>query len=561
MTILPQLVQSIKPQLDGAHSTQQAQSRLRSALMAVAFRLAQQRGLPTMALTDAAEIELPSLATVDAQALGQLYTALMPHRREQGSYYTPPALAQRVMDQTLSARPLNAHIRILDPAMGSGDFLIAAGEALTAHGLSKWEAAACLHGVDIDPLAVELAAISIWLWAAEPNTTHLDLPSRLTQADFLLDNTHEPTSTDYVVGNPPFISVFTRHSTEAKAYRQQLKERYQTARGSFDLTVPFVEASVRVCKPDGRVGLVLPNKLLAASYAQTLREWLQTEAQIALLEDASTDGDFDAAVYPIVAVIEKAQRKDMLLQVQRGARRTAYPQADLALLPGNSWSGVFDDQWEQAKQCLENTVPLGEVTQINAGLTVGEAYDLKPYIFEHNASTQNNVAQLLTTGVIQRYQSLWASQPVRFLKGVYQQPLVPLSALPARRREQATQPKLVIAGLGQRPRVLLDQGGGLASVSTVIITQSDWPIEALYVLLNSDRVAWLYRVMYGALALSGGYLRFGKRELIQFPIPDTPADDPRLLRLVDLHHTVIEANEGHQAIEQIVDTLYGLSQR
>jgi Eco57I restriction-modification methylase/N-6 DNA Methylase len=110
-------------------------------------------------------------------------------RRETGSYYTPDPVVQHIAVETLD--PLIAgkneaeilKLKIVDPAMGSGHFLVAAVEYLALaiatsadepRELDEEDLATikrrvvehCIWGVDINPLAVELAKLSLWLATA-----------------------------------------------------------------------------------------------------------------------------------------------------------------------------------------------------------------------------------------------------------------------------------------------------------------------------------------------------------------------------------------------------------
>jgi hypothetical protein len=112
-------------------------------------------------------------------------------RKTTGTFYTPRAIADALVAETLEplveGRTADAilELRVLDPAMGSGAFLVAAGRFL----LSAWEralieqgaaaesdvsdtdrvatsrriASQCLFGVDRNPMAVQLAQLSLWL--------------------------------------------------------------------------------------------------------------------------------------------------------------------------------------------------------------------------------------------------------------------------------------------------------------------------------------------------------------------------------------------------------------
>lgn len=125
-----------------------------------------------------------------------LETASGNERKTTGSYYTPTSLIESLLDSALEPvikqasaqdNPEEAllELNICDPACGSGHFLIAA-----AHRLAKRLAGVrtgdeepgpdavrkalrdvigrCIYGVDVNPMAVELCKVSLWLEALEP---------------------------------------------------------------------------------------------------------------------------------------------------------------------------------------------------------------------------------------------------------------------------------------------------------------------------------------------------------------------------------------------------------
>jgi hypothetical protein len=135
---------------------------------------------------------------------GAVALARTGRRKDTGTFYTPRAMTEYLVRRTLaplvrgrSPERLLA-LRIVDPAMGSGAFLVAAcrylaaayEDALVAEGaLSRAEitpadragfrrvvAQRCLYGVDLNPTAVQLARLSLWLCtlAADRPLTFLD---------------------------------------------------------------------------------------------------------------------------------------------------------------------------------------------------------------------------------------------------------------------------------------------------------------------------------------------------------------------------------------------------
>lgn len=110
-----------------------------------------------------------------------LTTAKHSARRSAGSYYTPDALVQAVLDGALTpvieqrASTRLTKLAIVDPACGTGYFLLAAARRLQRALPSPSPATLrrilrdCVFGVDVDPLAIALCKLCLWLEAATPS--------------------------------------------------------------------------------------------------------------------------------------------------------------------------------------------------------------------------------------------------------------------------------------------------------------------------------------------------------------------------------------------------------
>ncbi|MBX5457245.1 MAG: N-6 DNA methylase [Thermogemmatispora sp.] len=128
-------------------------------------------------------------------APGSIYLAPSSGRKSSGSYSTPPALISYLVQRTLAPLVRSCQraeevlaLRVVDPAMGTGAFLVAACDYLARAcacfpdtvsapeqaGLAeslpyrRLVAERCLYGVDLDELAVELARLSLWLFTGQP---------------------------------------------------------------------------------------------------------------------------------------------------------------------------------------------------------------------------------------------------------------------------------------------------------------------------------------------------------------------------------------------------------
>jgi len=141
-------------------------------------------------------------------------------RKTTGSYYTPDSLVQLLLDSalepvianTIAKNPGNAAeallgLSIVDPACGSGHFLLAAARRLAAH-VARLQANGtpsaaeyrhalrqvvghCIFGVDLNPMAVELCKVGLWMEAVEPGLPLTFLNSHIQQGNALLGTTPE----------------------------------------------------------------------------------------------------------------------------------------------------------------------------------------------------------------------------------------------------------------------------------------------------------------------------------------------------------------------------------
>lgn len=136
-------------------------------------------------------------------------------RKLTGSYYTPDELVQELLDSALepvvtarlAAQPDQPErallsISVIDPACGSGHFLLAAARRLATHlarvrsggtpGAEEYRHALrdvvthCIHGVDRNPMALELARMALWLEAYTPERALGFLDHHLVCGDALL---------------------------------------------------------------------------------------------------------------------------------------------------------------------------------------------------------------------------------------------------------------------------------------------------------------------------------------------------------------------------------------
>ncbi|MFD8332944.1 Eco57I restriction-modification methylase domain-containing protein [Streptomyces solisilvae] len=218
------------PGLGGLFDDAPADAPLRGLSLTNEHLLAAVRHLAVVRDTEAARWRTVDYRTMDAEELGAIYESLLAlvpkysitkrtfelvirpgnERKKTGSYYTPSCLVDVLLDSTLDpvideaqkrgeqkaaqAEQLDAtetvvgellSLTVCDPACGSGHFLVAAARRIAKrvaavrdhtpeptpesvrHALHE-VIERCVYGVDLNPMAVELAKVSLWMEALEP---------------------------------------------------------------------------------------------------------------------------------------------------------------------------------------------------------------------------------------------------------------------------------------------------------------------------------------------------------------------------------------------------------
>ena len=340
---------------------------------------------------------------------------------------------------------------------------------------------------------------------------------------------------DAIVGNPPYVNIrllTQTHGPELKAY---YRDRFQCARGAYDLFVIFLERMLELMRDGGRGGAIVPNKLATLDYAQNCRQLFQETTCLEQITDVTECRLFaDANVYPYLLIwrkelpsdqqqiqVRRVMTIDDLSPQERDDQTGSRALFQSALARSKSWQldGGLD------VESRVPTRPLAECARILTGTAGFSAKRVAAALVERTALGDRTGFRFIVSGNIDRYAVHLGN--VRFAQQRFCDPWLPVHhpVLTPEKRELYSQPKLVLAGLSRCLEVAYDPGGLAAGVQVYLISAPAEDLAYLLAILNSRLLTRLFHLRFEAKRLADGYLAVNKRQLSSLPIRQIAAGD------------------------------------
>ncbi|MBN2094626.1 MAG: N-6 DNA methylase [Candidatus Aenigmarchaeota archaeon] len=347
-------------------------------------------------------------AAIEADILGNIYEQYLGHilkktakranlteskakRKEQGIYYTPTYIVDYIVKNTLGELLKDKNvdiekIRVLDPACGSGSFLIKAYDVL--HGCySKRQAAKAqskldlsdgleatysrkvkilennIFGVDLDKQAVEIAQLNLLLKITEKGKRLPTLQKNIRNGNSLIDDEKvagdkafkwseqfkdvmKEGGFDVVIGNPPYIRIQTLDKKDVDYFNNN----YKSPTKNYDIYILFIEKALSLVKEEGLVGLILPHKFFQGEMGENIRKYIYETKSLHKIVDFTTNQVFeDAATYTCLLFLSKKKndtflyKKFSLGEDFTDLKNIEFERKSVELLKENKWNFGSDD--------------------------------------------------------------------------------------------------------------------------------------------------------------------------------------------------------------------------
>lgn len=304
-------------------------------------------------------------------------------RKKDGIFYTPDYIVRYIVDNSLGAylreheekfknefglkgditdktyekREKQAYskyqdflqnIKVVDPACGSGAFLVYVFDYLLAEnkrvsdivGNSLFSSDTYvrdilrnnIYGVDLNEESVEITKLSLWLKTAQKGKKLTALDGNIKCGNSLIDDPNiagnksfdwqqefaeifKNGGFDVVVGNPPYVKLQSINSNDL-VQTKYYENKYEVASGRFDLYVLFIEKALNIIKENGIASYILPHKFLGSEFGNATRKYLSASKSIKEIVHFGSHQVFaDASTYTCIVSLTKNNKELKFAQI------------------------------------------------------------------------------------------------------------------------------------------------------------------------------------------------------------------------------------------------------
>ena len=191
-------------------------------------------------------------------------------RKKLGQYFTPKSIRELL----ISKLPKKDNADILDPACGSGEFLLSC---------KKYFKNPILYGFDIDKKLINISS-------------KLVKNASIKNFDFLNIDINKK-KYDYIIGNPPYF--------ELKLNEEIKKKYFDIIKGRVNIFSLFIKTGLDLLKDGGYLAYVVPPSMNNGAYFSKLREYIIKNSSLEYLHIIDGADNFHLANQKVMLIILK----------------------------------------------------------------------------------------------------------------------------------------------------------------------------------------------------------------------------------------------------------------
>jgi len=451
-------------------------------------------------------------------------------------------------------------VKVLDPACGSGRFLIAACEFLydlyirlnlvdNHEEIKKSIIQNNIFGIDIVESASKITKIKLlrWLIATNGKLKSLSIDStkynlndiekliqffnlkfNILTLDYLFDFNLK--NFEVIVGNPPYIENKKIINND---YKKRLKSNYESAYRLYDLSILFIEKSIEILSQNGYLSFLATNKFLSAEYGLKIRNILLERVKLKQITNVSSLPIFHkTSVYPIILTLKKEIAEDLHKIKIKNVNNTKevveskrnnfilINQNALSSLPGKviplsekiSLVNKFYNKYQQFSEVFKDLEiiyrPFGFINWVNNFDNVSKV-----------KKTDNDLL-LIGTGNVAQYHVKF-KKPIKIAKKNLSVSYFNYKSEFSNIFQKLKGEKLIYREVAKKLTCVYDPGifvniTGLYFILIPSLSTED--LFALVAILNSKLINDIFTTLFGTLHMSGGYMRYNAIFIKRLPM-------------------------------------------
>jgi len=513
-------------------------------------------------------------------------------RKAGGVYYTPEYIVQYIVENTVSK---NTDVKILDPACGSGSFLLVAYQFMLdfyqkkkPHSLltlqeRKQILLDHIYGVDVDEQAVEVARLSLLLKVLEGiSKKEID---KLKKKEYILPSLHENIKCgnsliddvtvagekafvweqefstvfakggfDCVIGNPPYNEI-----SEKKLKNYYQKNYKEVLAGHYDLYMFFIKKGIDLLRNKGRLSFITSHTFTVYNQFENLRKFILEKGSIVEITNR-IEGVFEQAVVDnSIFIFRNNNYKLPTKFITHKCDGSKLRKISVKILERNEYDYTsFDIKTIENKKALEkhyiNSKLLSEIVDSSQGITVYAKLQGEKINYFRNKKVSKFSKPITRGREISKYLNNWSGEFIEYGNWLWC----------PRNEKYFENPKIflrqtsasIIATYIENPMYCID------SVHSLIQKDKKFDLKYILGILNSKLGNYFYHLL-----ISEKGKVFAQVKLIflrQIPIKiATKKQQNQIIKLVE---KILELKkEGKRTerfeneIDEIVYELYGLS--
>jgi len=456
------------------------------------------------------------------------------------------------------------NLKVLDPACGSGRFLISVAKylfklyKLLNLGKTDFELKINIiknniYGVETESNAYIISKIRLLDWLYSDSDKYhtviqrfnnnfysydkdsvindLGIKFNIFNLDFLLE--FDLCSFGIILGNPPYIE---NKKIKDSKYKHCLSERFKTAYRLYDFSILFVEKSLELLKDDeGILAFIIPNKILAANYGIKIRKLLLKITKLKELINISGFPIFkNIATYPVIIMAKKEKNSDnnnfLIRDLNRIEDIVYQNKSELKKISQNLIK-IFPNYVIPTNSNLKLVNKLFTEFKPLSDLDNNLKILYRPFGFINWAKYLNNISQikssdrdliLLGTGNVGKY-FINFNKNIKIAKNDIKVSYFKYIPLFEKKWKALNGEKLIFREIAKEPTWVYDPGIFTNVTGLYFLRIPSFDTNRLFCLLaimNSEIIDKTFKTLYGSLHMAGGYLRFNGSFIKSLPIPD-----------------------------------------